>query len=143
MARRYDPFERMNRLFEQTRRSMVDAGAFEMEPWGGADDLDTNVTLEETDEGYVVVADLPGFETDELEVRFDDGVLAIRGETETAEEGEGFSRRRSRRIHEHVTVPGDVHEDEISASYRNGVLEVLLPAEVASEEDEGHRIDIN
>lgn len=142
MARRYDPFERMNRLFEQTCRSMVDPGAFGMESWAGGEELETNATVKKTDVGYAVVADLPGFETEELEIRFDDSVLAIRVETETTEEREGIAGRRSRRIHEHVTIPGEVHEDEITASYRNGVLEVLLPAEV-DDEDGGHRIEIN
>ncbi len=40
--------------------------------------IDTNLHVDETDDGYAVIVDLPGFERDDLAVRFEDGVLVPR-----------------------------------------------------------------
>ncbi|MFB6310830.1 MAG: Hsp20/alpha crystallin family protein [Salinirussus sp.] len=145
-----NPFEEMERLLEQTRRSMMQARPHGLTPVtqghpSGLEVLssnDVNLGMEAVDDGYVVTADMPGFEKDDIELRFDDGVLTIRGEIEVTEESETGWHNRSRRVREQLAIPGDVREDEIEASYRNGVLEVRLPTE-QQPEDDSHRIDID
>ena len=147
-----NPFEEMERLFDQTRRSMgmgvrpqFASGQSYPVREGGIEVLssgDVNLGMEATDEGYVVTADMPGFEKEDIDLRFDDGVLTIRGEFEVTEEGEGSWHRRSRHVHEQLAVPGAVIEADIEASYRNGVLEIHLPTE-DDVSDDGHRIDID
>lgn len=142
MAMRSNPFDEMERMMEQMRQSFGG--------WGDWSDFSgpmrgSGVSLETDDEGYVVLADLPGFEKEELDLRFEDGVLAIRAEHENSDEYEGaagsaYSSRR-RHFHERVHVPAEIREDEISASYRNGVLEVHLPT-VEDVDDDSHVIDI-
>lgn len=153
MTTRHDPFENMYRLFEQARRSMWDDARMNgpalpaRQAAGGRNDgrgwhtADTNVTAEETDDGFVVMADLPGFETDNLSIRFDDGVLTIHGESEISEDHDTVASRRSRRVDERLSFPATVREDKISASYHNGVLEITLPV-AADDADDSHRIDI-
>jgi|AntRauTorcE11898_2_1112593.scaffolds.fasta_scaffold20889_2 HSP20 family protein len=128
MTFRYDPFEQMNRLFEQTRQSV----------WDG---IDTNVSVEQTDEGYVVMADLPGFEKEDIELQFDDGVLTIEGEVAVDETAGPATHRRRQTVHERLSIPGPVLVDDITASYHNGVLEVTLPTE--EDAADVHRIDID
>ena len=144
--RRMTPFDEMDRLFEQLRRSMLDAG-FDVAAGVGLGT--TNLHLEADEDAYVVHVDLPGFDRDEIDLRFDedDGVLAIAAEHATERGGEQVVSARSRRVHERVRIPGTVLVDEIEASYHNGVLEVRLPTEEAIEDQEeddeaGHRIDI-
>lgn len=146
MIRRRTPFDEMERMLEQMRRSMTGpAGRFD---WGwdtpdteGHWDSDVrfggdvNLSVESDDEGYVVLADIPGFEREELDLRFDDGVLTIVGHHETGDE---YSAR-TRQVSEQVRIPGSVVADEISATYRNGVLEIHLPA---TEDASGHHIEI-
>jgi HSP20 family protein len=127
MTFRYDPFEGMSRFFDQTRQSMFDS-------------LDTNVHVERTDNGYVVMADLPGFENEDIDVQFDDGVLTIEGETAVAGENGPVSHRRSRTVHERLSIPGDVRIEDSDATYHNGVLEITLP--VDDERDNAHHIDV-
>jgi HSP20 family protein len=148
-------FDEMNRAFDRMRRSMRGwdydwsgspfEGRMPLEgrmPRFGAM-ADTTVSVEAIDEGYVVLADIPGFEREELDVRFDEGVLTVTGTHEVDDE---YSHR-SRHVHEEVRVPGEIIVDEISATYRNGVLEIHLPTEQPvteeHEDDEGHRIDID
>lgn len=130
----FDMFDEMDRMLNQMRQSM-----WSRPEWGvGGEEFGSeNVRLEATKEGYVVIADLPGFEKEEIDLRFDDGVLSINASHEVADD-DGM---RSRHVHESVRVPGSVIEDSISASYRNGVLEVTLPTEEDVSE-ESHRIEI-
>lgn len=130
-------------MMEQMRRSM-------WEGWDGRPSLgtgghsDINLSLETGEEGYVVLADMPGFEREEIDLRFEDGTLSIEAAHETNEDDGATTRRHSRRVHEQLSVPGDVIEEEIGASYRNGVLEIHLPIrEEIDEEDDGTRIDID
>jgi HSP20 family protein len=154
MTNRYDPFENMERMFEQMRRSMLggDIG-FEarMLPEGGNIErsefgFDANVSMEAVDDGYVVYADLPGFESEELDVRFDDGMLSISGTHEMSEESSDetgeMSHVHRRQVHERLSIPGDVIVEEIDATYRNGVLKIHIPVD-DEPADDGHRIDIN
>ncbi|RLM47834.1 Hsp20/alpha crystallin family protein [Haloarcula sp. Atlit-47R] len=164
MTHKDDPFETMLRLFAQTQREMMDDS---FGRWTGADSgrrtdnspeyrtdrpvsthsddhrrhgIDTNLHVDETDDGYAVMVDLPGFERDDLSVRFDDGVLTIQGESTVAEETSAGARRHSRRVAERVAVPQPVSDDAITATYHNGVLEITLPR--AADADDSNRIEI-
>ena len=162
MAFRHSPFEQMNRLMNEMDQMMAQMrrGA-----WGqgypaltdgsetdstSASDLVTwqdsglHMSVDATEDGYRIVADVPGFETEELDLSFDedDRVLRITG---THEEGDESSSH-SRRISEYMTIPGEapVLVEDIDATYRNGVLEVHFPTEAAHDENNRtHRIDIN
>lgn len=139
---RRTPFDEMEQMFDQMRRSTWSGiGGFERGagPFGS---FDTNLSLEPTDEGYVVLADLPGFEREEIDLRFDGGVLTIDATHEVDSEVDGTYSARSRRVHEQVAVPAEVVVDEIEATYSNGVLEVVLPTVETAEDDDSHRIDI-
>ena len=134
MSIRSDPFETMERMFEQMRRSGLREDPFGS--LGRPGGFDANVTLERDDDGYVVMADLPGYERDELDLTYADGALTISGVHEDGE-GEGY---RSRSVTETVTIPEEVDAEAIEATYRNGVLEVTLPVVADSST---HHIDIN
>jgi len=166
MTHSNDPFETMLRLFAQTRRTMMDDSlgrwtdnssrrrmddGSEHRADRPATDahrdrhhshgIDTNLHVDETDDGYAVMVDLPGFERDELIVRFEDGVLTIQGETAVTENTDSGARRHSRRVAERITVPEPVVDDEITATYHNGVLEITLPR-ADDADDDSNRIDI-
>lgn len=165
MTHSNDPFEAMLRLFAQTRRTMMDdktgrrtsdssrhrlndsPGRRADRPTDtvrsghGRHGIDTNLHVDETDDGYAVMVDLPGFERDDLVVRFEDGVLSIQGETTVAEETDNGARRHSRRVAERVAVPDPVADDDITATYHNGVLEVTLPR-ADDADDDSNRIEI-
>lgn len=130
-------------MFEQMRRSML--GGWHDHDGSGDGDAglhgDMNLSVETDDEGYVVFADVPGFEREELDLRFDDGLLTITGEHETSERSESAASTRSRRVHEQVRLPGEIDVDGIEATYRNGVLEVHLPSDVP--DDDSRSIEIN
>ena len=146
-------------MFEQFRTRMWTPGGSVGRDFGtlGRGGESANLDLKKHGEEYVFVADLPGFEREEIDLTFADGTLTLVAETETREEtatddgeatGEGGEiairgeLARSRRMSERVAIPEEVREDEITASYRNGVLEVHLPLAETDDEDGGKKIDI-
>ena len=82
----------------------------------------------ETESDIVYAVDLPGIPEDKISVELDDGALTITGERERTQEesNERFYRfeRRHGTFSRTFAVPQGVSEDDISADFKNGVLEV-------------------
>jgi HSP20 family protein len=82
----------------------------------------------ETDNEIVYALDLPGIPEDKISVELDDGALTITAERERTqkESEERFYRfeRRHGTFSRTFGVPQGVTESDISADYKNGVLEV-------------------
>ncbi|MDG5817182.1 Hsp20/alpha crystallin family protein [Natronococcus sp. A-GB7] len=70
---------------------------------------------------FVLTIDLPGFETEEIDLSWDDGVLNV------AAEHVDDDRGRKKTHHRRFRFPGIVDDEEIAATYTNGVLEVTPP----------------
>jgi HSP20 family protein len=89
------------------------------------------VDVKEEAERFVIYADLPGIDPQDIEVSMDKGILSIRGErkSEANEETERFSRveRRYGSFHRRFALPDSADADNISAHGRHGVLQVVIP----------------
>ena len=84
----------------------------------------------ENDEGYELVADVPGVGKDDVEIRFEDGVLEVKGNrpADAREDQRWFRReRRGGEFLRRVAFRDDIEVDLIEASVRDGVLRVRLP----------------
>lgn len=84
-------------------------------------------------EGNLVVrADLPGLTKDDISIEAEDDVLMISGERsdETRDERDDFyrSERTYGRFFRAIQLPEGVDADKIDASFKDGVLEVTIPA---------------
>ena len=123
----FDPFEelrrlqeRMNRLFEEFER--VRFPEFRL-----------SAPIDVIDEGdrVRVVADLPGFNKEDIQVYIEDGDLVIKAERkeEEKEEGKDYLRqeRRFGSVYRRITLPSDLDLEGIKAKYINGVLEITIP----------------
>ena len=107
-----------------------------MSNWLASHELD----IKETEKEYVLQAEIPGFEPDEIEVKMTGDVLTIRAEhTEEKEGKEGERHYHSGRFFRSMTVPSGVRSDDIEARYHSGVLEIHLPK---TQEARGKRITI-
>ena len=85
----------------------------------------------ETDEHFVLKADLPGLAEDDVHVEVEDNVLTVSGERKAEHESrkEGYYRvERSYGVFTRtLTLPEGVDGDSIKASFDKGVLEVRIP----------------
>jgi HSP20 family protein len=99
--------------------------------------------LVETDDHLVLKADLPGVDSDDVNIEVKDGVLTVSGErkTEHEERADGFYRveRAFGGFSRSMSLPQQVDAEQISASFDKGVLEVRIPK---PEERKPHRVEI-
>ena len=90
-----------------------------------------SLDVSETKNDFVVKAELPGMDLKDIDVSLTDGMLTIRGEKrQEKEEKEGNYRLIGRSygtFSRSVSLPRDVKNDKVSASYKDGVLRVVLP----------------
>ncbi len=82
-------------------------------------------------DAIVLKAELPGLQTEDIDIEIDDNVLTLTGERrfqETVDEGRFYRLERSYgHFQRSVTLPQGVKTDEISADFDNGVLTVRVP----------------
>jgi HSP20 family protein len=112
----------MNRLFSAFETPSGNSGA---RRWVPAMDL------VETEDNFVLRADLPGMTQDDVKIELEDHVLTISGErkAEHSERQEGFYRveRSFGTFSRSLTLPKGVDAEGVSASFDQGVLEVRIP----------------
>ena len=123
---RDEPFEDLFREIERMMNEMMGGAEVEFgssvttaENGFGAD---THVDIHDVDDEIRVVADLPGVEKSGIELECDGQTLTI------------SARSDRREYDERITLPRRVNEHTASATYNNGVLEVVFePADQSSD----------
>jgi len=88
------------------------------------------VDVAETQEKIIVRAEVPGMKQEEIQIEFENGLLTIRGERKLVkDEGVTFHRveRTFGNFSRSFTLPRTVDPEKISATYRDGVLEIEVP----------------
>ena len=89
--------------------------------------------IKETDAGYELTIDLPGFKKDDVQAELKDGYLTIAAQTQSETEDkddegtfvrkERFSGKCSRTFY----VGEDIEDDDIKAKFEDGVLKIAVP----------------
>jgi HSP20 family protein len=91
-----------------------------------------NIEVFERKGEFVVRADLPGMTKDHLKVEVSDGELVIQGERkeekEQKEKGYYASERSYGAFYRALPLPEGVKADEAKATFKDGVLEIVMPA---------------
>jgi HSP20 family protein len=82
--------------------------------------------LYEEDDEFVLSVEMPGFDSADIEVTWNEGVLNIAGEHEDEQRGQ------RKTYHRRFRFPKRIDDEAISAEYRNGILEVRLPVEAGA-----------
>jgi HSP20 family protein len=102
---------------------------------------DIRVDVTENDKDILVKADLPGMEKDKIDITLEKArYLKIAGSRDVAkkESSPGLVRqeRSSGRFQRVVELPAECLNDGIKATYKNGVLEVVIPKKAKTKEEE-------
>lgn len=143
MRRSRNPFDEIEQFFERM------SGQFEGGDWPAMGTRSVAVDVADRGEEFVVTADLPGYDQEDIDLTLSDNTLQIgatREETTGTEEEDETHQyiqreRRRRAVSRSIRLPEAVDEEETTASYSNGVLTVTLPKRAL--DDEGRRIDID
>jgi len=89
------------------------------------------VDIEESEDQYVVRAELPGMKLEDIKITVEDNQLTIRGEKRREEEKKGSTYHRVERVYgtfeRSFTLGHLVNSEKIGAYYRDGVLQVNIP----------------
>ncbi|MEY7849350.1 Hsp20/alpha crystallin family protein [Natrarchaeobius sp. A-rgal3] len=137
---RGNPFDELEEMLDRVSRQVGDG----MTSGGLQVPGSVPVDVADAADAYIVTADLPGYETDDISLTLSEGTLRFEANREhEAEyaEGEYLRRERTRKTaNRRIRLPEPVEEDEVSAGYENGVLTVQLPKVGGGEESK--QIDI-
>ena len=132
------PFSEMERYFTELEKNMFGGHFLRPLLWSlGESGLlplagrTPKVDVIDHDKDITVKAELPGVEKKDVSISVTDHTLTIKAETgtEEKEEKENYYRREISRgsFTRSVMLPETVEIDKASASFRDGVLEILLP----------------
>ncbi|WP_152205842.1 Hsp20/alpha crystallin family protein [Marinobacter changyiensis] len=121
-----DLLDRYNRQFGLTRTNDDQEGKDLMRrsDWAPA------VDIKETPEAFLIEAELPGLNKDDVKVTVQDGVLSIQGERHKVEETSDEKQHRVERFYgsflRRFTLPDNVEESSVQARFSDGVLSLTL-----------------
>lgn len=105
-------------------------------PRGGEESLASTdwsprVDIAETDEEFLIKADIPGVEKGQVKVSVENGVLTIQGERKAEKEEKNKTFHRMERFTGYFmrrfTMPENVASEKIKAEFKDGILQLHLP----------------
>ena len=135
-----DPFDLMNRMF---------GDLWNEDPFNAGLACTTDMKTDVLDEGdhYLLEAELPGFNKEDIHVDLKDDVLTVsasHNEESDDKDKKGNYVRRERRYasYSRSFKVNDLNTEDIDASYTNGVLSIRIPKKEALPEKELQKIEV-
>ena len=127
---RLDPLWDMDDVFNRFMMRPFSRKTMEIEP-------QIKMDVKEADGKYMVTAEIPGVNKDDIHVSVDGNMVSISAEVkQEKEEKEGERVIRSERSYgmasRSFTLADDVDQSKVEAKYNNGVLELTLPKKPGS-----------
>ncbi|MCH9048595.1 MAG: Hsp20/alpha crystallin family protein [Proteobacteria bacterium] len=133
---RYEPWNLLDRLQRGFNlHNLLDPYAREVEGEDNSNVVTSHwrpaVDIKEEEDRFVIYADLPGVDPEDIEITMEQGVLTLKGERseETTKEREGYKRveRVNGSFYRRFSLPDIADAERIEAKGKNGVLEITLP----------------
>ena len=88
------------------------------------------IDVKESDTGFTVASDLPGYNKEDVKITVQDGVLSIAAERKQEEETKNDKEWRRERfygsVRRSVRLPETADQNDVSADFTNGVLKVTV-----------------
>ncbi len=139
---KWDPWREIEDMFDRYTKAVgVPRGGQEAL---ASSDWSPRVDISETETAFLINADIPGVEKDQVKVSVENGVLTIQGERKSEKEEKGKKFHRVERFMgtfvRRFTVPDNVDPDGIKATFKDGMLQLHLPK---SEKARPKAIDIH
>ena len=148
---RWDPFESFRQHFDRffdefdmrpqswarpMRPARLSDAIDRFQSWSLAPAMD----MAETDEGYRLTAELPGMDSDDIELTLSNGMLTLSGEkkegVQDKKPGYVMNERRFGAFRRSFRLPEDVDQEAIAADFAKGVLTLTLPRSETAKAEE-------
>ena len=113
-------------------RSLFDAFDSLLKPMFFDEQRDMRTDIKETETGYELDIEMPGFRKDQISVSLEDGYLQVSGTKTAKEEGDNdgvkyLRKEISESFQRSYYVGTEVNEESIKAKYDNGILSLSIP----------------
>lgn len=122
----FNPFKDLENFFSRSRLGWHDE--FGLQNFTHADWVPA-VDINETDDEFLITAEIPQVKKEDVKVQVQNGMLTIKGERKY--EHEDMKAHRIERYYgsfqRSFTLPDNVNEDKIYADHKNGMLYLRLP----------------
>ena len=127
----WNPFDRLTSLRDEIDRLFdLSVPGFSRDS-GLFSGWNPSVDVFQDKDNVLVKAELPGMKKEDIDISLHNGMLTISGERKhEAEKQEGESYRSERffgKFHRSISLPIAVDVSKVSASYKDGILSVMLP----------------
>ncbi len=126
----YDPWNLMDQLRNEMGRLAEGRNGAEAGSNIVTSDWAPAVDIQEQDDHYLLVADVPGVDPADIEINMENGCLSIRGERKIpSDDGKNHKRIERPRgtFYRRFSMPDSADAGRISARSRNGVIEITIP----------------
>lgn len=121
----FDLQREINRMFDRFFRGFSEEEEVRLATWS------PRVDISETDDEYIVRAEVPGVSKDDIKITVKDNLVTIKGEKKQEKETKNENFHRIERIYgsfsRTFTLPGAVKVDKVEAKFKDGVLTIKLP----------------
>jgi HSP20 family protein len=101
------------------------------------EEMTLSVDFTEKDGKYYLTAELPGVDKENISISIEDGYVTLSGKKEEKKEEKRsdyyLKETRYGSFKRSFRLPGKVAEDKVDATYKNGVLTVVMPHEKEAE----------
>ena len=127
---KWAPFREIEDIFDRYTRGLRSLGRTGEGPLT-AGEWAPRVDIVETDKEFIIKAEIPEVNKDDVKVKVDNGVLMISGERKQEKEEKGKTFHRVERFYgsfnRSFTLPETVDQSKIGASFKDGMLNLSLP----------------
>ncbi len=113
---------------------------YELEDWFRAESellRPVPVDLKDNNDRYILTAEVPGFKPTDIKISAEANRIIVEGKideaTEEKKEETVFSERRRNHFFRSLNLPAKIDPDKVTASIKNGILEIILPKAPAKE----------
>lgn len=131
---RYEPWSLLNQFQQDVNRMFSDLMPVNRqigEATVAAGQWAPLVDIKEDSDKFVVMADIPGVDPNQIKITMENQVLAIEGEKvfEKQEEKDNYTRKErfEGRFYRQFTLPASADSEKVTAQCRNGVLAITIP----------------
>jgi HSP20 family protein len=128
----WDPFDFVRELQDEMGRflSTLPAGRNGGD-FGWRRIFEPDIEIKEENDHFLVRADLPGIRREDLDLTVTGNLLTLKGERKGETESKGKNYAYSERFYgafsRTLELPTEVDANQVKATYRDGVLELVLP----------------
>ncbi|KTD40353.1 Hsp20/alpha crystallin family protein [Legionella parisiensis] len=118
-------YNELGSLLDNFFRQQSDSSVVDTSTWK------TPVDIKEEKERFLVFADIPGVNKEDIQISLEQSILTLRGErhVEKTENKNGYTRmeRPQGQFYRRFSLPQTADDTKISAKYKQGVLEISIP----------------